>query len=175
MKGLTPEVLIWKSLYFSFISTFWFRCRHGWQGEFCNECIPAEGCQHGTCSEPFECNCDLHWGGRHCEINLNACGAEPSPCLNESKCENLYGNFTCTCLPGYSGNIKHFKEDTKFTFPWFQVIGAKMWLMPASKIPVKTMQLVTLLAMMVTNVSVSKDGPVQIVILILMNVPMIHA
>ena len=77
------------------------RCRHGWEGEFCDQCIPAEGCQHGTCSEPFECNCDINWGGRHCEINLNAC--DSNPCKNEAKCENLFGNFTCTCLEGYYG------------------------------------------------------------------------
>ena len=42
------------------------RCRVGWKGTLCDECIPYPGCLHGTCHAPFECNCTEGWGGLFC-------------------------------------------------------------------------------------------------------------
>lgn len=42
-------------------------CRPGWQGRLCNECIPHNGCRHGTCSIPWQCTCDEGWGGLFCD------------------------------------------------------------------------------------------------------------
>lgn len=49
---------------------FWFaflRCLYGWQGEYCDQCIPHPGCVHGTCVEPWQCLCDTNWGGQLCD------------------------------------------------------------------------------------------------------------
>ena len=44
-----------------------YSCRPGWQGRLCNECIPHNGCRHGTCSTPWQCTCDEGWGGLFCD------------------------------------------------------------------------------------------------------------
>lgn len=43
------------------------RCLYGWQGLYCDKCIPHPGCVHGTCVEPWQCLCDLNWGGHLCD------------------------------------------------------------------------------------------------------------
>lgn len=53
---------ILKRIYFSFIS----RCGVGWQGRYCDECIHYPGCLHGTCQQPWQCNCQEGWGGLFC-------------------------------------------------------------------------------------------------------------
>ena len=80
-------------------------CRKGWTGPTCSDCIVADGCQHGTCDKPYECKCKDFWGGKYCDINLNACGDIPNPCQNDARCENRFGNFSCICQPGYSGSF----------------------------------------------------------------------
>lgn len=42
------------------------RCSYGWQGRFCDECVPYPGCVHGSCVEPWQCNCETNWGGLLC-------------------------------------------------------------------------------------------------------------
>lgn len=42
------------------------RCHYGWQGRFCDECVPYPGCVHGSCVEPWQCNCETNWGGLLC-------------------------------------------------------------------------------------------------------------
>ncbi|KAI8513060.1 Protein delta 2 [Branchiostoma belcheri] len=39
----------------------------GWTGELCQECDLFPGCQHGTCHQPWQCNCEDGWTGRFCE------------------------------------------------------------------------------------------------------------
>lgn len=44
-----------------------YRCLYGWQGQYCDKCIPHPGCVHGTCVEPWQCLCDTNWGGHLCD------------------------------------------------------------------------------------------------------------
>ena len=34
----------------------------------CSQCIRLPGCVHGTCEEPFQCNCESQWEGAYCDI-----------------------------------------------------------------------------------------------------------
>jgi len=39
------------------------------QGPNCTECVTKEGCKHGTCDLPGECNCDATlWSGHLCDV-----------------------------------------------------------------------------------------------------------
>lgn len=42
------------------------RCRVGWQGRYCDQCIRYPGCLHGTCQQPWQCTCQEGWGGLFC-------------------------------------------------------------------------------------------------------------
>lgn len=65
---------------FGFVSLFWFfflffslfhrRCQYGWQGQYCDKCIPHPGCVHGTCIEPWQCLCETNWGGQLCDKGM---------------------------------------------------------------------------------------------------------
>ena len=43
-----------------------FRCRAGWTGALCDQCVEYPGCLHGSCVEPWQCNCRQGWGGIYC-------------------------------------------------------------------------------------------------------------
>ncbi|MEQ2190726.1 hypothetical protein XENOCAPTIV_007197 [Xenoophorus captivus] len=75
----------------------------GWQGPSCNECVHYPGCLHGTCSQPWQCNCQEGWGGLFCDQDLNYC-TNHKPCANGATCTNTgQGSYTCTCRPGFGG------------------------------------------------------------------------
>uniref|UniRef100_A0A672PFX1 DeltaB n=1 Tax=Sinocyclocheilus grahami TaxID=75366 RepID=A0A672PFX1_SINGR len=79
------------------------KCRLGWQGPSCNECVHYPGCLHGTCSQPWQCVCKEGWGGLFCNQDLNYC-TNHKPCANGATCTNTgQGSYTCTCRPGYGG------------------------------------------------------------------------
>lgn len=42
------------------------RCRVGFSGRYCDDCIRYPGCLHGTCQQPWQCNCQEGWGGLFC-------------------------------------------------------------------------------------------------------------
>lgn len=44
-----------------------YRCDPGWEGEQCERCVPKPGCRHGSCQQPWQCNCETGWGGRFCD------------------------------------------------------------------------------------------------------------
>uniref|UniRef100_A0A667X2Z5 Delta-like protein n=1 Tax=Myripristis murdjan TaxID=586833 RepID=A0A667X2Z5_9TELE len=86
-------------------------CNAGWKGHgrYCDDCIRYPGCLHGTCQQPWQCNCQEGWGGLFCNqgkcglFYLNYC-THHKPCLNGATCTNTgQGSYTCSCLPGYAG------------------------------------------------------------------------
>ncbi|GFR60340.1 delta-like protein [Elysia marginata] len=80
------------------------KCKLGWNGKYCNECVPYLGCHHGTCQKPWECNCEDGWGGQLCNQDLNFC-THHKPCKNGGLCTNSgEGSYTCTCTPGFEGD-----------------------------------------------------------------------
>lgn len=104
------------------------RCSYGWQGRFCDECVPYPGCVHGSCVEPWQCTCETNWGGllcnkgagggglprgrregrglspeHHLPPDLNYCGSH-HPCANGGTCINAEPDqYRCACPDGYSG------------------------------------------------------------------------
>nr|XP_015196429.1 PREDICTED: delta-like protein 3 [Lepisosteus oculatus] len=79
------------------------KCRLGWQGRLCDECVRYPGCLHGTCGQPWQCHCLEGWGGLFCNQDLNYC-TNHRPCLNGATCTNTgQGSYTCACRPGFSG------------------------------------------------------------------------
>ena len=69
------------------------RCSYGWQGRFCDECVPYPGCVHGSCVEPWQCSCETNWGGLLCNKGApggrGAGGEAPARRLGEVGSEGL--------------------------------------------------------------------------------------
>ncbi|XP_039198448.1 protein delta homolog 1-like isoform X2 [Crotalus tigris] len=86
------------------------RCRHGWQGPLCDQCVPFSGCLHGKCVKPGQCMCEEGWIGSHCDTVVHPCSSKP--CSNYSKncVETGNGRYTCLCAQGYMGKNCHMKK-----------------------------------------------------------------
>ncbi|XP_058018696.1 protein delta homolog 1 [Ahaetulla prasina] len=86
------------------------RCRPGWQGPFCDWCVPFPGCLHGTCVKPGQCMCEEGWIGSRCDTVVHPCSSKP--CSNYSKncVETGNGGYTCLCDHGYMGKNCHMKK-----------------------------------------------------------------
>ncbi|XP_048830335.1 protein delta homolog 1 isoform X2 [Brienomyrus brachyistius] len=84
------------------------RCRSGWQGATCEQCMPFPGCLHGTCQRPWQCICEDGWLGSQCDVDTRSCSSKP--CSNNSTCiETGAGKYLCICAPGYTGQNCHLK------------------------------------------------------------------
>ncbi|KAM6973062.1 protein delta homolog 1 [Aplochiton taeniatus] len=83
------------------------RCRAGWQGPSCDQCIPFPGCLHGTCEKAWQCVCQDGWLGSQCDQDNNLCSAKP--CSGTSTCiETEEGGYLCVCPHGYTGENCNF-------------------------------------------------------------------
>lgn len=90
-------------------------CINDFTGSTCesppNYCI-SYTCQNGgTClsnsvNRNATCNCNgTGFTGTKCEMNINDCPTDPSAgCQNSGVCIDGINNFTCACLPAYSGD-----------------------------------------------------------------------
>ncbi|OCT68395.1 protein delta homolog 1 isoform X1 [Xenopus laevis] len=78
------------------------RCRAGWKGQFCDQCIAFPACLHGSCTKPWQCLCEEGWVGSLCDIDIHPCAAKP--CSSNSTCiETGDGGYICLCTLGYTG------------------------------------------------------------------------
>lgn len=65
------------------------RCRVGWTGPNCTECVPYPGCVHGSCKRPWECRCEAGWAGDLCNEKLTYCDEHPGICRNNATCISM--------------------------------------------------------------------------------------
>uniref|UniRef100_A0A914HFE5 EGF-like domain-containing protein n=1 Tax=Globodera rostochiensis TaxID=31243 RepID=A0A914HFE5_GLORO len=84
----------------------WMRCRPGWTGDRCHQCMPSPVCKHGKCFEdlPGTCTCLPNWTGPNCDRLIDKCLQRP--CKNRALCttdgkEGVF--FRCICPPGFTG------------------------------------------------------------------------
>ncbi|CAB1334897.1 unnamed protein product, partial [Coregonus sp. 'balchen'] len=85
------------------------RCRPGWHGVTCKQCMPFPGCLHGTCEKAWQCICKEGWMG---SLYTNQCKL----CIDNSTCiETGHGGYLCICPPGYTGVSCHLKKEPCLT------------------------------------------------------------
>lgn len=80
------------------------RCRVGWTGPNCTECVPYPGCVHGTCKRPWECRCQPGWTGDLCEEKLTYCEQHDDLCKNNGTCISMTkedGNYRWLILSSH--------------------------------------------------------------------------
>lgn len=99
------------------------------EGHLCNQCVPLPGCEHGSCENAFDCNCDTDasgnntlWEGAFCDRRKRKQYILTSPwnikmllsmytyitaACPESLCDPKHGQcfepLACTCFDGWTG------------------------------------------------------------------------
>ncbi|KAL0969610.1 hypothetical protein UPYG_G00229770 [Umbra pygmaea] len=79
------------------------RCRPGWNGETCRQCLLFPGCVHGSCERAWQCICEEGWIGKQCDQE------QAKPCSSQQCAGNFTciqtdrGGYLCICPPGYTG------------------------------------------------------------------------
>ncbi len=97
-------------------------CNSGYSGIYClnddvNNCFPNPGCDPEnsffcedtgkgddvSAEERFRCDCKTHlgWSGTYCDEDADDCPGHS--CANGATCNDLLGDYSCTCLPGWTG------------------------------------------------------------------------
>ncbi|XP_054720792.1 protein jagged-1-like [Uloborus diversus] len=100
------------------------KCRPGWKSELCDQCMPYPGCKHGYCNgSPWQCICDINWGGILCDGDINEC--ESNPCENSGTCLDLVDGYRCLCDPGWQGNRCQFDADECDVSPCVNAISCR--------------------------------------------------
>uniref|UniRef100_A0A3P8TNI1 Protein delta homolog 1 n=1 Tax=Amphiprion percula TaxID=161767 RepID=A0A3P8TNI1_AMPPE len=85
------------------------RCKPGWQGDNCDQCVPFPGCLHGTCEKAWQCICKEGWVGSLCDQDTRLCSSRP--CASNATCiETGEGGYLCICPHGYAGDNCHLKR-----------------------------------------------------------------
>lgn len=72
---------------------FLLRCHYGWKGPLCDHCVTFPGCVYGSCVEPWQCVCDVNWGGLLCDKGQTC---DMGKCFEDWKerqprCKNTHG------------------------------------------------------------------------------------
>lgn len=75
------------------------------------DCVCRSGYSKQSPSEP--CTGTVCYLERYCHysfimlfVDVDECFTSPSPCVNNTKCFNSRGNFSCICDTGYVGDGK---------------------------------------------------------------------
>ncbi|XP_044231956.1 protein delta homolog 1 isoform X1 [Thunnus albacares] len=90
------------------------RCKPGWQGDNCDQCVPFPGCLHGTCEKAWQCICEEGWVGSLCDKDTRLCSSRP--CAGNATCiETGEGGYLCICPHGYAGENCHLKRGVCLT------------------------------------------------------------
>ncbi|XP_016305382.1 protein delta homolog 1 [Sinocyclocheilus anshuiensis] len=90
------------------------RCRAGWRGAACDQCVPSPDCVHGACEEPGQCICERGWTGARCDRDVHQCSSKP--CSGNSTCVETGGGggggggCVCLCPPGFTGDSCQLKK-----------------------------------------------------------------
>ena len=73
----------------------------------------------------FTCDCAVGFTGLLCDLDIDEC--EPSPCVHSpaNGCSNLVGNFSCSCLQGYTGKDNMSRITRKPVFRVFNKVRHK--------------------------------------------------
>uniref|UniRef100_A0A3Q3LC58 Protein delta homolog 1 n=1 Tax=Mastacembelus armatus TaxID=205130 RepID=A0A3Q3LC58_9TELE len=90
------------------------RCKPGWQGDNCNQCVTFPGCVHGTCEKAWQCICREGWVGSLCDQDTRLCSSRP--CADNATCiETGEGGYLCICPYGHAGENCHLKRGVCLT------------------------------------------------------------
>uniref|UniRef100_A0A673MRX8 Protein delta homolog 1-like n=1 Tax=Sinocyclocheilus rhinocerous TaxID=307959 RepID=A0A673MRX8_9TELE len=89
------------------------RCRAGWRGAACDQCVPSPDCVHGACEEPGQCICERSWTGARCDRDVHQCSSKP--CSGNSTCVETGGGgggggYVCLCPLGFTGDSCQLKK-----------------------------------------------------------------
>lgn len=93
------------------------RCDEGYTGDADVECVDADDCEFGPCSNGGTCTdcgtlcaicqCVEGYRGQWCSEDWNECTLGIHECHTLGICVNTYGSYECKCENGYSGDGYH--------------------------------------------------------------------
>ncbi|CAN9502052.1 unnamed protein product [Ophioblennius macclurei] len=85
------------------------RCKPGWRGENCEQCVTFPGCLHGRCEKAWQCMCEDGWVGSLCDRDTRLCSS--SPCTANATCiDTGERGYLCICPSDYTGENCHLKK-----------------------------------------------------------------